>query len=119
MIHTPHTELDSAELILNADQVKASIRNTLAKDSAYYFSLLQDCETQQECLEAMAEFVGDTDLPIESKRGFYNDTLTFYKWQEAEINRSIYADFVVLCDITANELLEWSALELTRLAQGA
>lgn len=119
MIHTPHTELDSAELTLNADQVKASIRNTLAKDSAYYFSLLQDCETQQESLEAMAEFIGDTDLPIESKRGFYNDTLTFYKWQEAEINGSIYADFIVLCDITASELLEWSALELTRLAQGA
>lgn len=112
-LHAPDYA-EATELTLNTDKVKATISRYLARDTSFLFEILQDCSTQQECLEAMADIISDIPLPIENIAGeHYSETLGFKEWQDS-INP--YSDFIVISDLEPSELIEWSALELTRLA---
>lgn len=113
-LHAPYCA-EPAELTLNTDKVKATISQDLAHDTSFLFEILQDCQTQQESLEAMADILSDIELPIESIAGeHYSETLGLKEWQDSISNP--YSDFVVISDLEPSELIEWSALELTRLA---
>lgn len=113
-LHAPDYA-EATELTLNTDKVKATISRDLARDTSFLFDVLQDCSTQQECLEAMADIISDIPLPIENISGkHYSETLGLKEWQDSIINP--YSDFVVISDLEPSELIEWSALELTRLA---
>ena len=113
-LHAPDYA-EATELTLNTDKVKATISRYLARDTSFLFEILQDCNTQQECLEATADIISDIPLPIESIAGeHYSETLGLKEWQDS-INNT-YSDFIVISDLEPSELIEWSALELTRLA---
>lgn len=113
-LHAPDYA-EATELTLNTDKVKATISRYLARNTSFLFEILQDCSTQQECLEAMADIISDIPLPIENISGeHYSETLGFKEWQDSISNP--YSDFIVISDLEPSELIEWSSLELTRLA---
>ena len=102
------------ELTLNTEKVKATISQALARDTAFLFEALQECDTQEQCLEAMTDILSDIELPIENIEGeHYSETLGIKEWQESI---APYSDFIVISDLEPSELIEWSVLELTRLA---
>ena len=113
-LHAPDYA-EATELTLNTDKVKATISQNLSRDTIFLFEILQDCETLQESLEVMAGILSDIELPIENIAGeHYSETLGLKEWQDSL--KSPYSDFVVISDLEPSELIEWSALELTRLA---
>lgn len=113
-LHAPDYA-EATELTLNTDKVKATISQHLARDTSFLFDIIKDCSTQQESLEAMADIISDIPLPIENISGeHYSETLGFKEWQDSISNP--YGDFIVISDLEPSALIEWSALELTRLA---